>query len=109
MNLRRMRIADFAGVTYGTSRKLQAADDVKASVSLCVILCGIALKKKPGFRPVQGKTRPVYSSALYAATAPAAEMISTASAEVTKSKNACAVSLSATPSFVTSTNGRCTT
>ena len=44
MNLRWMRIADFAGVTYGTSRKLQAADDTKASVSLCATLCGIALK-----------------------------------------------------------------
>ena len=28
--------------TGGTSRKLQAADGVKASVSLCAILCGIA-------------------------------------------------------------------
>ena len=67
-------------------------------------------KRKAGlFARFQGKTRLVYSSALYAATAPAAEMMSTASAEVAKSKNACAVSLSAAPSFVTSTNGRCTT
>ena len=42
--LRRMRIADFAGVTYGTSRKLQAADNTKASVSPYAALCGIALK-----------------------------------------------------------------
>ena len=40
--------------------------------------------------------------------APAAEMMDAASAEVAKSKNFCAVSLRAAPSFVTRTNGRCT-
>lgn len=29
--------------TGGTSRKLQAVDGVKTSISLCAILCGIAL------------------------------------------------------------------
>ena len=41
-------------------------------------------------------------------TAPAAEMMDAASAEIAKSKNFCAVSLRAVPSFVTRTNGRCT-
>ena len=42
MNSHRMRIADFAGVTHGTSRNQQAADDIQASIGLYAILCGIA-------------------------------------------------------------------
>ena len=42
----------------------------------------------------------------FAATAPAAEMMSAASAERAKSKNFCAVAENAVPSLVTRTNGR---
>ena len=40
-----MRIADFTGVIYGASRKMQVADGAKASVSFCMTLCGIALNQ----------------------------------------------------------------
>lgn len=49
MNLRKMRIADFTGAIYGASRKMQEADDAKASVSFCMTLCGIALNPRSMF------------------------------------------------------------
>ena len=61
------------------------------------------MRKAAGLQP------PVRLSVAQATgTAPAAEMMDAASAEVAKSKNFCAVSLRAAPSFVTRTNGRCT-
>ena len=49
MNLRRMRIADFTGVIYDASRKMQVADGAKAFVSFCMTLCGIALNARSMF------------------------------------------------------------
>ena len=42
MILRRMRIADFAGVAYGILENRQATDGVKVSASPYAALCGIA-------------------------------------------------------------------
>ena len=86
-------------------------DRDRSSGAVSIAPGGVKVKQPPGHFPGGFQSMFGYSctASSAGATAPAAAMISAASAEVAKSKNFCAVSDSSTPSLVTKTKGRCTT